>query len=253
MPYLFREKGIIDEIHLWVNTTIKSDLDYIFDLAAKHPGLIRTIFPTKNLSQIFYKVSHFYKFCTEPRTIYVKCDDDIVFIEKNTIEEFAKFRIENPNPFLVYPNIINNAIFSAIHQKMDCFSTEIGICKYSPWSSVGLKSSLAASLIHETFHKKYFNNQLDDYKFKKWIFHEYERVSINFVAFTGFDIKHYNREDKDDEATISSELPDLLKRPCLAFGQKLVCHFSYGPQRPIENELKLLEIYKEIMKKETNG
>ena len=40
--------------------------------------------------------------------IYIRLDDDIVFIEENTIPTLIRYRLDNPEPFLVFPIIINN-------------------------------------------------------------------------------------------------------------------------------------------------
>ena len=161
LPYLFRDKGLIDEIHLWVNTAISSDLDYIFDISEKNSDFIKIV-PPPMKQQLSgdspYVVGCFYKFCNDPDAIYIKCDDDICFIENGTIEELVLFRIQNPKPFLVYPNIINNVIMTHIHQRLGCLPIEDGICTYQDHCPNGLKSGELATKIHQNFLYQYTEN-----------------------------------------------------------------------------------------------
>ena len=255
LAYLFRDKGLIDEIHLWVNTAISSDLDYIFDISEKNSDFIKIV-PPPMKQQLRgdspYVVGCFYKFCNDPDAIYIKCDDDICFIENGTIEELVLFRIQNPKPFLVYPNIINNVIMSHLHQRLGCLPIEDGIFTYQDHCPNGLKSGELATKIHQNFIYHYTENNLNCYKFTQWTFWEFMRVSINFIVFFGEDIKNYSRED-EDEAILSTMIPYTLNRPCVIYGNKIVSHFSYMPQRPMPNEDLLLESYKKIMLKETGG
>lgn len=248
LPYILREKNIIDEIHLWLNTDFQSNRDYILNFVEQNK-FIKIIENKKNEFYILArKVWDFYEFCTEPDAIYIKIDDDICFIEKNTIAELVKFRIENPEPFIVYPNIINNVIMTHLHQRMGVIPLDIGICNWDSHCENGLNSGTVASKIHEIFIQNY--DKLDNYKFPKWVLWDYIRCSINFIVMFGRDIQKYNGQ-KDDESTLSQELPYLLKRPNVIFGEKIVSHFSYNVQRPIKNEKELLNEYKKIMEKET--
>jgi hypothetical protein len=45
--------------------------------------------------------------------MYIRLDDDVVWLEENFFKDMIEFRINNPEPLFIYPNIINNANFDA--------------------------------------------------------------------------------------------------------------------------------------------
>lgn len=242
IPYLKRDMGLIDEIHLWKNTSIRSDLDFIESIKD-----IKIITPDR----ICPGVDYFYQFLTEEETVYIKCDDDICFIEQGAIEELVQYRIDNLNPFLIYPNIINNVIMTFIHQQIGCL-TGLPVCSYHSHCENGLSNSKIAIEIHQRFFDRYEEKSLDQYKFKKWLLYDFIRCSINFIVFFGKDIKKYDGRT-NDELSLSSNIPLNLNRPNEIYGSKIVSHLSYGPQRPMRHENAILASYQEILKREQNG
>lgn len=116
MKCLFKEilkhKNIIDEYHLWVNTNVDEDLNYINQFAEKNKDFVHLKYGCEELdpNQMgrAHNVKRFYNYCVEPNTFYFKVDDDIIFLEKNIFEVLSQYKIDNPETFLIYPVIINN-------------------------------------------------------------------------------------------------------------------------------------------------
>ena len=61
-------------------------------------------------------IDAFYRYCCDDDTIYIKLDDDIIWLEPNFFEELVSFRIANPSYFMVSPLVINNDISTYILQ-----------------------------------------------------------------------------------------------------------------------------------------
>ncbi|MBA3922196.1 MAG: hypothetical protein H0X31_11035, partial [Nostocaceae cyanobacterium] len=63
IPYILKDKGIIDEYHLWVNTSDASDISYIESLQNKFPSFIKLVWSSliPNGSATVYQ---FYQYCT---------------------------------------------------------------------------------------------------------------------------------------------------------------------------------------------
>jgi hypothetical protein len=111
-PYILSNKGIVDEHHLWVNTSDENDLKFINDYYESNKdfvvlkeGCTELWEDQKGRSS---NVKHFYNYCIEKDTFYFKIDDDIIFIENGLFEDLIDFKLENPEYFLLYPLIINN-------------------------------------------------------------------------------------------------------------------------------------------------
>ena len=103
-----------------MNTIIKEDIDYIESLA-KSETWIKIIY--KDLIKIIpdkgsscRNLNLFYGDYREPSVIYIKIDDDIVFMETDFIKKLKDFRISNRNNPIVFQNIINNNYFNDIHK-----------------------------------------------------------------------------------------------------------------------------------------
>lgn len=116
MGHLFRQvlsqRHVVDEHHLWVNTTVTEDLDFINEHASNYPEFVKLKYGCDKLDPTQMgraeNVKRFYNYCTENDTLYFKADDDIIYIEPGTFEKMAQFKIDNPETFLTFPTIINN-------------------------------------------------------------------------------------------------------------------------------------------------
>lgn len=250
LPYIYRNTHIIDEYHLWINTELQSDIDYIIYLQDKIPNFIKLIWPRVK-PQGSSSVYQFYEYCTEVKTIYIKIDDDICFIEDNAIEELIRFRISYKEYFLVYANIVNNVICSHIHQRLGILPVSEGKCNYDPFCEQGWRSGKVASNIHSYFISNLNKNLLETYKFKKWILSEFERTSINFICWFGKDFEKFNgrlgNNYLDDEQYLSVYQPKQMNRYNIICGTALVVHYAYYTQREyLDNNTNLIDEYRKI-------
>ena len=117
VKYIKREVGTFDEWHLWLNTNIQSDIDYCRQLEQTYSWIKVITIPTVN-EVLLTNIYKFFKYAQDIDSVYIRLDDDIVYLEPGFFDKLFKKRLENPEPFLVYPNIINNAIISHIHQRL---------------------------------------------------------------------------------------------------------------------------------------
>jgi len=110
---ILKNRHVIDEYHLWVNTDVKEDLDFIYEYAKQNPDFVKLKHGCDPLDPEQMGKSHnvkrFYNYCVEPNTFYFKIDDDIIFIEDGTFEKMIQYKVDNPKTFLVYPIIMNNS------------------------------------------------------------------------------------------------------------------------------------------------
>lgn len=137
MKCLFKEiikhKDIIDEYHLWVNTSVDEDLDYINNFAEENSDFVQLKYGCEELDPTqmgkAHNVKRFYNYCIEPNTFYFKVDDDIIFLENNIFEVLSQYKINNPETFLVYPMIINNYWCTHFLRKYDAIDVpECRVC-----------------------------------------------------------------------------------------------------------------------------
>lgn len=113
MPQI--KSDYIDEIIIAKNTKNQSDLRYLETLDKKYEKIKYITLP-ENKTGNFVGWSYLYNFMLEDDTIYIKLDDDIVYLSENFFEELLKFRFDHPEYICVFPMIVNNSFTSAIRK-----------------------------------------------------------------------------------------------------------------------------------------
>lgn len=248
LPYLLKNRHLIDEYHLWVNTKDEWDIGYIKSLRDKWPEFIRLIWPSlppAGSASVF----HYYRYCIDERTIYIKLDDDICFIQDGALEELLRFRLQHRHFFLVYPNIINTAFSSYIHQQMGTVGRSSGEFRYDPHCELGWRSGRSASLLHAEFFRRHANGSLDDYKYSEWVLYGFPRCSINCISWFGEDFSEFGGivGSPDDEEWLSVDKPKKINRPNCLCGTSLMVHFAYYTQRAyLESRTDFLLRYRRL-------
>lgn len=256
IPFVLRDRGIIDEYQLWLNTTNEDDVKYIRSLEDSFPGFIKIIEPDPLIpivdNQKGYSIYQFFKGCIQPGTVYIRLDDDIIYIDKGSIEALARFRINNPQYFLVYGNIVNNAICSHLHQRYGLIDYYHGTVAYWFLDDVGWKKPEFAEYCHRWFFHHYQEGKQSRYKiFERWELNIFERVSINVISWLGEEFASFDGVvGVDEESWLSQEKPlSLTKMNCI-FGNCLFVHYAFYSQREYLDTTNALNLYKKIVELE---
>jgi hypothetical protein len=243
--YIARDSHIIDEWQLWLNTLNNDDIAYCERLRASY-SFIKTYSLTGRWAGN-HSIHRFFPNCVDPKTIYIRFDDDIVWIERKAITSLLDFRINNPQYFLVFPNIVNNSLMSHIHQRHGIFHTDKGICDYAVMDKVGWKRGDVAQMIHEQLLDDLANGGIEKYKFDRWVLYFYERFSINSFAFFGKDFAEFGgRVDPDEENWLSRIKPSRIARMNCVCGSAIISHYAYHTQRPFLDGTDILVRYKRL-------
>jgi hypothetical protein len=148
----YASAGVVDEYHLWVNTRVKEDVAFMEAAAAgEHGSVLRVRYLPSGMEPLGNKtIGYFFKECVMPNTVYVRLDDDVIFLDDlEAFKGFLDFRIMNPHYFLVYANILNNALVSYLHQDLGNLGMSHGRVGYSCMDSVGWASGPFAAYLHD--------------------------------------------------------------------------------------------------------
>jgi hypothetical protein len=179
--------------------------------------------------------------------VYIRLDDDVVFIEKGFFDKLYKYRIEHPDPFLVYGNIINNSIISHLHQNNNLvkYDKRVG---YNAVDDIGWKDPFFAEAIHRAFIADVKAGNIDKWHstFNVHPCH-YQRVSINCISWLGKTFAEFGGNvGVNEELWLSQDKPRQLNRPNVIFGDAIVAHFSFYTQRAYLDMTDLLDEYKKL-------
>jgi len=237
---------LVDRYDLWVNTTDNFDVEFMNQVAERYDK-VRLVKIPDAFEGICMSITSFWKTCDDKNTIYIRLDDDIVWMEPDFFEKILKFRVENPQYLFVYPMIINNAKCTYLLKilqkiKLKYFVTE-ECCDKVLW-----KSPLFAEELHQWF--------LDGYVEKGDIsplyFDSYNaamsRISINSMVWFGEEVLPYCQTEYHEEIYYSYVLPTRLKRDNCVFGGTYMAHYAFYPQRWYIDRTNLLERYSNSLK-----
>ncbi len=251
----------VDNYHMIDMTRTMHDHEFIYAeqqrLNEKYPGRVHLVnrdLRGKQLRDGSWKAtlglwSPFYKYCKQFKNndVIIKCDDDTLFFDVNTLKQAAELRWKNKSPFLMHANTINNGICAYHQAKKGVWKNLDPIIKKYPTS--GLTGPLfshpdLACDCHEQFItdiSKSLDN-LKKYKLKENIYFT-ARVSINFIFMLGEDREHLVDIDSQDEYVTSSKIGQELDRPNMIIGDFIAAHHTYGVQEPVMEERKTYEQY----------
>lgn len=243
--------GIVSKVHFVVLRAIEEDIIYLQSLMEEVPEYNVPSVKGRYLAKM-------YSVATDPEVIYIKLDDDIVYIGPDTFEVLAEAKLREPDCSFVSANVVNHAILGALHDEMGAMREE-----YRPifdgWKAVIEKKAQSDCLwrywecgewVHRSFLHHINRGTEDIFKFSKYNFHTHgyggyksddspwitpfktSRWSINFFAFTVHDLEGIDWDglDEDDESQISYMQPHQLQIPACAMGKALAVHFSYTLQ-----------------------
>jgi hypothetical protein len=274
--YKNKNTDYFDEYRIFVATTIKEDLDYLESLNNKFDW-INLVYTKKDdkiiLDDRNYIWDASYKTCCQEDTVYLKFDDDIIFLEENIFTDFIKFRIRNKEHPLVFPAIINNSFTSWYYEyqkKIEIhptLKTKIGetwidtskriypyvkerigqqikignitetnevLCPVA-WGNLDYVVSLHNMFINDIKNNNNNNNN-DKYKFHEWRLKGIQPVSISCCCWLGDNLKKYTSmvgEVKDDEPWWTIWLPVWTGDYNIIYGKTVVGHYAYYKQREL--------------------
>tara|TARA_Y100000389_G_C17322202_1_gene443688 strand:- start:2 stop:799 length:798 start_codon:yes stop_codon:yes gene_type:complete len=226
--HLCNQKTDFKEWHLWVNTYDQNDIEYM-KVLEKENNWIKLVYTNliKNISRNL-NIHKFFRYAVDPDTVYIRLDDDIVWLENNFIKKLSTFRIENPEFFLVYANIVNNNVIDHIHQNNGAIQNVPNIdnhCMGNSW-----KNASFAHEIHTQFINARKNNNIDIWKFKPQLTNS--RVSINAISWIGPSFSEFAEDRaRDEEQFLSCDYPRLMKKMNIIYGDALCVHLGFHTQR----------------------
>lgn len=237
---------IVDQYDLWVNTLDKLDIAFFEKMAEKY-SKINLIWQPEGIINGIYSMAPFYTYCQDKDTIYIKLDDDVVWFDPTFFEEICRFRIDNPQYFLVSPLVINNGICNYILQNEGLVNfTHYLSCL--PYDMKDYNGFLAEEL------HKWFINKVEEKAYEKLYCGEHiiamQRFAINAVAWFGRDFEKFKGKlEGDDEEFLTVKYPAKNNLTCCFDCNTIVSHFSFSVQRGHLDKTSILSEYGQIIRK----
>lgn len=251
------ERGIVDEWWLCSNTDPEQveDIGYGFRLSMLIPE-IKWVERDPKLPRLFPKqrnTGYFYRQMTDPDTVYVRLDDDIVYVAPNAIERIVRHRIETQVGVASFGLIWNNAICTYFLQKHGVVETTQGtVMKPYCMDPVGWADGQFAVHMHEMLLDELEAGADTD---KLSLYQDValelgQQFSVSFFASLG---SMYAGLDEpgvlvphEEESWHTVHEPRRLGQPNVIVGNALVSHYTFFPQQRIVNATNILDRYRKI-------
>jgi hypothetical protein len=101
--------GWLDEIIWAINTDVEEDVGYAEDMVPTHEDYRFVRIPNRGYASVYEATF------TEEETVYVKIDDDVVFVDQHAIPRMVTTLLNRPDAFVVLANTVNNPAFGWVH------------------------------------------------------------------------------------------------------------------------------------------
>lgn len=243
---------IVDRYDIWVNTYNGADIAFFKQLAEHFPK-VNLVWQPDGVVNGIKSINAFYKDCIDEDTIYFKIDDDLLWIEPKGIEKMVKFRVDNPDYFLVSPIVINNSLSTYLLQVRN----KIVLDKYynsSANNPILWESPFFANQLHTWFIDNYLSKSKWDQLHIGSQPMAMTRFSINSVLWFGKDLKLINGiVPGDDEEFLSSIFPTKIGKANCWNGDVISAHFAFYPQRAYLDSQHILNKYGEVINNLNKG
>jgi hypothetical protein len=255
LPYLLAERNnVIDEIQLWVNTDIQSDLNYFVRAERIHPKikrilqtgpLIKALYdPARDHWQFNDGIHRFYRLCVESNTVYVKIDDDICYIHDDFFTHLLSAVLDRaPTNYACVANVFNVPHVTLKLQEMGLLDDKLGRSTGNPRCPHACTDGQFAAHIHRQFLPHAQNDTVDKLYFESHPITGRNRIGVmawtgaNFAAFGGV-------VGPRDEVELTTRIPESLGKPLWMVGNAAVCHFAFSHQRAhLEDDTDILDQY----------
>ncbi len=247
VPYVLANE-IVDRYDIWVNTLNPVDLRF-FELLAKKYSKINLIYIDDNKFNGLGSIFGFYKHCVEEDTIYVKLDDDLIWLDPEAITKMVDFRIDNPDYFIVSPLVINNCAGTYLLQNEGKIRLKKYLSSAMTWESSWCSATFAYQLL-DWFHGKIIDDSYKNlYMGKKTI--SMLRFSINMIVWFGATFKEFGGvcpDGNNDEEYFSVIKPTQLGLANCINTDAIVAHFAFTYQRKELDKTDILLKYENLIK-----
>lgn len=242
-PYVLGS-DLVDRYDIWMNTDHPADRAFLEKLAAL-PRVRLVAHPAGALPGV-PSIGGFHPAAVDPDTIYIRLDDDVVWLEPGFFETLLRFRVDHPEHFMVMPLIINNALCSYLLQSFGkiTVSQPLGTACFD---RIGWRDARFALALHRLLldliaqgaaHKLHLGAHVT----------ALSRFSINALCWFGRDMAPLAATiTAEEEMELSATIPARLGRTNCFCADTIAAHFAFFTQREKLDAAGILERYAGVL------
>jgi hypothetical protein len=261
LEYLQRDhaRGIVDEWWLCINTDPGQvdDLSWMLSTHNRRPWVQLKERPEGVLvhSRKQRNTGYFYRYMTDPDSVFVRFDDDVVYVHEDAIEKIVLNSLNN-ECVATFPMIINNAICSYFLQKDHKIPLDWGEVRLDCMDGNGWGNGQFAIDLHELFLA-----HVEDRTVDAWFSHHNyqlplgEQFSVSCFAsrgsmYAGLQPPGVLMPDRiiEEEHWHTEHQPRAIGVPNVIIGDAFVSHYTFFTQHPWFEGTDILDRYRTLSK-----
>ncbi|HEX3539647.1 MAG TPA: hypothetical protein VHT75_04310 [Acidimicrobiales bacterium] len=282
IPYLLRDvqAGLIDEIWLCMNTSLQPDIDYAHELEAQHDAIRCVPCPGPDTPEldipaewragyrqpVQLNTGRFPLHMQDRNTIYVRFDDDIVWVHPDTVRTLADRVLDRRyDTIAVFPLIWNNSISSWMAQRHGRLPLDWGKVaarartseEVSAVDPVGWQDPVFAERVHGHL-LSYLEAGAEDSLLlpAELQLGRRQQFSVSCFAIHGSEYADLNGflSWDEEEHWLTMHHPGIVNRDNRVCGMAQVAHFSFYTQRDyLLERTDILDRYRALADRVTAG
>jgi hypothetical protein len=176
--------------------------------------------------------------------VVVKCDDDIVYFDLEKFADFIAFRRARPEFLLVSANVLNNGVCAFFQQAAGFVPQSLGVFEMPPGGFGG--SLWGDGQKAERFHDFFLEDPARFAAGAEAPIVWNERISINFIALLGDDLRHIPDLMRDDEHDLCYGVRKRAKKANGVDPRFIASHLSFWRQDADMNVDRILGEYETL-------
>lgn len=263
IKYLQRdvERGLVDEVWAYMNTDETGQEDDVayahaladqfswFHLKHRPEGVDLGNLPKQRYTGLAYREM------TDPDAVYVRLDDDVVYLHEAAVENLVRARLQMPAPTAVFPVIFNNAIVSHFLQACGKIPMEWGAVNAYCMDPMGWANGPFAVKLHELLLDHIEDGTVEDlYLYQDFPIAPGTQFSVSCFAalgsmYAGLPNGPGVLVPDEEESWHTIHRPLATGAPNILRGNAIVAHWSFFPQHPFLNNTNLLDRYRDLADK----
>jgi len=279
--YLRREheRGLVDEWWLCLNTDPHQEDDraYARALEIMHHPWIKLVERPEGVQILHPKqrnTGYFYREMTDPDTVFVRLDDDIIYVHEDAVERLVRHRLQAEQGVASFPVMWNNSIISWFAQQAGVIPAP-GVETSTAWTHgqgnvytwpkvggpycmdpVGWADGRFGVALHRLLLDRLEAGDIE----KCFLYQDYQlpigmQFSVSTFAslgamYAGLATPGVLVPD-EEESWHTVHQPRKLGQPNVIVGNALVSHYTFFPQGPIIRATNILDRYRDQARKLT--
>lgn len=233
----------VDRYDLWINTPDAADIAFMEAVAGIDKRIHLVPLP-EGKEPGPAAISAFWPSAAEADTLYVRFDDDVVWLDPNFFDTLLAFRLGHPEYFTVAPLVINNAMSTYILQTFRKIRTSrpVGPDRFDP---IGWINPTLAHSLHAFFQDLVAAGGVARLGCGR-VPLSGNCFSINCISWFGRDFASAGGripEREDEEAAASCTLALRAGRINAVETAAVAAHFAFFTQRDLMDRSGLLDGY----------